>query len=442
MSEGHGVNTAGKRTPDGEREWTFNNLMGSGFREEIAKYNGVIVKLVSDPTGKRDTPLKERTDISNDWGADLYLSFHHNAYRGTWGAHTGTETFTYNKIVSKGALRLAQTVHPALVKTYGLYDRGLKRANFHELREPKAPAALTEGGYMDSSIDIKVMRDKNKVKEAGRNIARAVAKEYGLKLKPVAKPVAKPKPAQAPKPTTNTELIYRVQVGAFGVLNNAVGFAQTVEKKTGFSTYLVDDSDGIMRVQVGAFAVKANAENRLKELKQHFSDAFITTNGTKAIPEAEPQNDPVPPKPKPKKTVAQLADEVLAGKHGNGQKRKDSLGSMYEAVQAEVDKRAKSKAKPAPKPKPKPKAKKYPLPTGVYRSKKPTMSGVGVTQIQEALASVHFYPEKGAKNNGIDGWYGAKTADAVRRFQLVNGLKADGDYGAKTRAKLDSLVNK
>lgn len=44
--------------------------------------------------------------------------------------------------------------------------------------------------------------------------------------------------------------------------------------------------------------------------------------------------------PKPAaKTVAQLADEVLAGKHGNGADRQRSLGHQYAAVQAEVNRR-------------------------------------------------------------------------------------------------------
>ena len=90
----------------------------------------------------------------------------------------------------------------------------------------------------------------------------------------------------------------------------------------------------------------------------------------------------------------------------------------------------------------KPAAKKYPLPDATYWVKKPQFSGTGVRQVQEALASIYFYPEKGAKNNGVDGYYGAKTADAVKRFQSVNGLKADGDYGPATKKVLDKKVNK
>lgn len=52
-----------------------------------------------------------------------------------------------------------------------------------------------------------------------------------------------------------------------------------------------------------------------------------------------------------------------------------------------------------------------------------------------------FYcPDKGAKNNGIDGVYGAKTANAVKRFQSVNGLNADGIYGPKTKAEIEKLL--
>lgn len=42
-----------------------------------------------------------------------------------------------------------------------------------------------------------------------------------------------------------------------------------------------------------------------------------------------------------KKTINQLADEVIAGLHGNGQARKNSLGSRYQEVQDEVNRRYK-----------------------------------------------------------------------------------------------------
>lgn len=87
---------------------------------------------------------------------------------------------------------------------------------------------------------------------------------------------------------------------------------------------------------------------------------------------------------------------------------------------------------------------KFNLPSGVYRYRKNEgmRNGNDVLQIQLALSSIKYYPDKGSKNNGCDSWYGEKTANAVKRFQSMYGLKADGDYGNDTREKLNSLVNK
>lgn len=70
----------------------------------------------------------------------------------------------------------------------------------------------------------------------------------------------------------------------------------------------------------------------------------------------------------------------------------------------------------------------HPLPSGVLRK---GSRGNDVKQLQEALNAVYF------KCGAPDGVYGAKTEDAVKRFQSMYGtLKADGVYGPATRAKL------
>lgn len=84
--------------------------------------------------------------------------------------------------------------------------------------------------------------------------------------------------------------------------------------------------------------------------------------------------------------------------------------------------------------------KTYNLPAGILKVTKPLTKGSAVKAVQEALAAVYYYPDKGAKNNGIDGYYGPKTADAVKRLQLMHGLAADGIYGPKTKAALEKLL--
>jgi N-acetylmuramoyl-L-alanine amidase len=186
---GHSFNTLGKRSPDDEREWTFNDKVARAFAEELSKYDGVELKRFDDPTGKTDIPLKTRTDNANAWGADIYISFHHNANKAVWGNWTGIETFVYTS-PSPNSEKLAKLIHPEMVKAYGLTDRGIKKENLHIVRELKCPSILVEGGFMDSTIDIKKLRDDNVLRNAGIGVANAVVK-YGE---------LKPKVAFQPKP--------------------------------------------------------------------------------------------------------------------------------------------------------------------------------------------------------------------------------------------------
>ena len=81
--------------------------------------------------------------------------------------------------------------------------------------------------------------------------------------------------------------------------------------------------------------------------KKGTSDQVKSLDGTQGT--VKP-SAPAPSKPnKPAtKTIEQLADEVIAGKHGTGEARKKALGSNYQAVQNLVNK--KLGAKPASKP--------------------------------------------------------------------------------------------
>lgn len=452
VGAGHGIHTSGKRTPAGEREWSFNTIVVTAMINEFKNYEGIQIRRADDPTGQRDVPLRERTDMANSWGADFYISYHHNANTGRWGTWTGTETYVYNGAIQSKTKPFAEVIHKAAVEEYQLRDRGLKRANFHILRESRMPAALVEGGYMDSTIDIKVMRNKRILMNVGINIAQAVAKFYGLKRK-------NGTTTNTNKPVVSVdETLHRVQVGAFKEVSGVAKYAKAVEKKTGFPTYVVE-VDGWLKVQIGAFADKGNAEKRLADVKKAgYGDAFITTKGGGAVSVTEPINEPSETQPKPKPAAKgnlegkKVVLSKSASKYATGETIPSNVkGKTYTVMQdnggdkvllkeilswvyrKDVGGGSGSTAK-----------EKFNLPNETYWVKSPQFSGNGVRTVQEALASIYFYPEKGARNNGIDGYYGAKTADAVRRFQSVH-MKAsevDGSYGAKTKDVLDKMVNK
>ena len=127
--------------------------------------------------------------------------------------------------------------------------------------------------------------------------------------------------------TPTTQTLYRVQVGAYSKKANADAMLEKI-KKAGFDTYMVQ-VNGLYKVQVGAYSKKSNADAMAAKLKASGFDTYITTKSGTAV-SAGTQ----------KKSVTELAKEVIAGKWGNGSDRKNRLtqaGYDYAAVQAKVN---------------------------------------------------------------------------------------------------------
>ena len=106
-------------------------------------------------------------------------------------------------------------------------------------------------------------------------------------------------------------VLYRVQTGAF--LNKSYADAMLAKvKAAGFSTYMVQTGK-MYKVQVGAYKVRANAEKMAKRLKAAGFNTYITTvSGTPVAASA-------------KKSIDEIAREIVLGKWGNGSDRKNRL---------------------------------------------------------------------------------------------------------------------
>ena len=101
LNAGHGYNTPGKRCmkkldPKQTREWVLNSRICEKIEKKLKAYTGYNLIRLDDPTGKKDVALKTRTSSANNFGADFYLSIHHNAgVKG--GSGGGIETYTYTR---------------------------------------------------------------------------------------------------------------------------------------------------------------------------------------------------------------------------------------------------------------------------------------------------------------------------------------------------------
>lgn len=192
LSDGHGVDTAGKRTPtlpNGQKSETGKVYMNENlFNRAVVKYlkeyliyNGFDVLEVA-PTDA-DTPLATRTSLANSRKSDLYVSVHANAASGKWGNHGGIETFVYPSGESQ---RIGSIIHKHLLKGTKLRDRGVKdgkKAQLHEILRTNMPAVLVEAGFMDSHTDYKYLLSDAYRRETAREIAMGICEAYKVTFK-------------------------------------------------------------------------------------------------------------------------------------------------------------------------------------------------------------------------------------------------------------------
>lgn len=190
IDAGHGLSTPGKRCmksldPNQTREWVLNDRVADGL-EVYLKSAGHQTLRVDDITGKKDISLDNRVKAANDWGADYYISAHHNAgikggkgggtvviiYPGTSGKTKETQKAIYENAIKEAGLK-------------GNRSNPLTTSNLQVLRETNMPAALIECGFMDSATDIEYILDPQWSKKIALGIAKGICEVYGGTVKEV-----------------------------------------------------------------------------------------------------------------------------------------------------------------------------------------------------------------------------------------------------------------
>lgn len=186
IDAGHGLKTAGKRVdktldPGQTREWTLNDRVARYIAEAATQYENVETLRVDDPTGKKDISLSKRCKAANSWGADVYLSCHHNAgiKLGTGG---GIVAYCY-KLGTKAA-EYRDEIYKACIAAGGLKgnrSNPTPEKGFYVLKNTKAPAVLTEYGFMDSKTDAPTILTEAYSRLVGYATMEGIAKAAGLK---------------------------------------------------------------------------------------------------------------------------------------------------------------------------------------------------------------------------------------------------------------------
>lgn len=181
---GHGLKTAGKRClksldPNETREWVLNDRVGDSL-EQALKSAGHTVLRVDDTDGSTDISLADRVKRANNWGADAYVSVHHNA--GVNGGSGGGTVVYVAKSCSSKSVQMQNAVYKHAIadcKLKGNRSDGTLASNFYVIKNTKMPAILIECGFMDSATDIKYILDSSWSKKMGIAIAKGVCEVFG-----------------------------------------------------------------------------------------------------------------------------------------------------------------------------------------------------------------------------------------------------------------------
>lgn len=227
-SAGHYIETAGRRVPleldpKMTREWTLNDRVARHFAAAAAEYEDVQLLRCDDPTGKTFIDLEARVKKANEWGADFYLDIHHNAAGKVFDGG-GITAYAYKEKTKAAEYRDA--IYSACIAAGGLKGN---RSNptaakgYYVLNNTKAHAVLMEYGFMNSRADAPVIITDEYSKLVAYATMSGIAMVAGLKK----------------KPEQSSDVLYRVQVGAFSKKSNAESLVKSL-KNDGYDAFIVE----------------------------------------------------------------------------------------------------------------------------------------------------------------------------------------------------------
>mgnify|MGYP004482568513 FL=1 len=190
---------------------------------EALERSGVTVKLMHDES------MQEKCAASNAFGADLHVPIHTNAFNGTV---SGTRMFCYTE--GGEGQKACQAIFARLAPvTPGTSENIRADASLYEVRVPAAPTAYIECEFHDNPTASKWIVENTGL--IGETIARGICDYFGVTFQEK----EQPKPVEPEKPATDK--LYRVQVGAFAVRENAERMLRRL-KDAGFEGFIREGS--------------------------------------------------------------------------------------------------------------------------------------------------------------------------------------------------------
>lgn len=218
LDAGHGLKTAGKRCkksidPNETREWSLNSRICEKIADKLKAYDGYQLIRVDDTTGATDISLSKRCKAANNFGANLYLSIHHNAGV-NGGKGGGIVVYTWKKPDAE-LQKWQKMFYDALIAHTGLKGNRanpLGKSNFYVLVNTNMQAVLVENGFMDSTTDVPIILTDDFADKAATAYVEVLAEIGGLTKKAKEPEEVKPETKPDPEPAEKAFESYRVKI--------------------------------------------------------------------------------------------------------------------------------------------------------------------------------------------------------------------------------------
>lgn len=181
---------------------------------------------LTDAVSGGDEAMDLRIEQSNDWGADVHIPIHTNAFN---GQVQGTRLFCFS-IPGDGYNICAAIMNTLAPITPGSSDN-ITTARFAEILQANAPTAYIEVAFHDNEEEAQWIIDHKK--DIAEAIVKGLCSHFGMKY------IAPSEEPEKPSDPVSASILYRVQVGAYSVKANAERMKRALEKD-GYDAFIVE----------------------------------------------------------------------------------------------------------------------------------------------------------------------------------------------------------
>lgn len=180
IDPGHGGSDSGAVGPSGVREKDVALGVALKLRDLLEEQGDPVIMTrttdrdVHSPQATNGQELQARVNKAPH-DAALFISIHCNAFSNP--SSNGMETYYYTG--SGHGRRLAKLINEELERYGGLFNRGVKAANFYVLKHSSAPSTLLELGFVTNPEEEQLLADEEYQNQLARAIMTGINRYFG-----------------------------------------------------------------------------------------------------------------------------------------------------------------------------------------------------------------------------------------------------------------------